>query len=246
MDLGMIPMDETLGLKYAVEKKYFNEKIFSAEEMIAIFDASFACIASSIDGAYFDQTVIIILFDLGGIAFEEDYNYQCLRDQQTLKCNNMEIINELKSIYQKLSKYQPGAAEYSYGQRIKFLFSLFEALHYMIASPEIMSVDSTLSFEVNFKLAESNMEQTLKAFQVVKDTVKQGFQPGDGNDNNFSWLSVFQPDVNRHLFAASFPKEARLMNRQEGYNFLEKTLTFLKKFTIELPDHAKSVESLMA
>lgn len=61
MDLGMKPMDETLGLKYAIENNNFNEKIFSMEEMIAIFDASFACIASSIDGAYFDQTVIYIL-----------------------------------------------------------------------------------------------------------------------------------------------------------------------------------------
>ena len=62
MDLGMNPIDKTLGLQYAIEHDNFNEKVISTKEMIAIFDASFACIASSLDGAYFDQTVSFFLF----------------------------------------------------------------------------------------------------------------------------------------------------------------------------------------
>ena len=61
MDIGMKPIDQTLGLQNAIDNDGFNDRVFNMEEMIAIFDANFACIASSIDGAYFDQTVTFLL-----------------------------------------------------------------------------------------------------------------------------------------------------------------------------------------
>ena len=186
------------------------------------------------------------LIDLAGLAYEEDYNHQCLRDQQPLKEDNLELIKELKSIYQTIVKSHPGSLEYALAQRLKLLISFFQALHFMVASPEVMSVESTATFEVDFKEANIYMRQVLTSLPLVKDTIHQGLQPPNGPwDDNYAWLSVFQPDVNRHLFGASFPKDAKLMTRKEGYEFLEKTFTFLNGFTVDLPEKSRYLEHLM-
>uniref|UniRef100_A0A7E4ZQI8 Protein MAK10 homolog n=1 Tax=Panagrellus redivivus TaxID=6233 RepID=A0A7E4ZQI8_PANRE len=267
MDLGMIPVDHTLGLNYAIEHQLFDHENMPVDQQIAIFDASLAAIATMIGGANPDQTTytnillqnplaigsatlkamanavrtlsrfIRYTIELGAVIHDEDYCAACYADNSLATSDNSESISELTELLRELktidSKDPRDKALYN---RLNFMRHYLILLQALIPAPSVMAVNSEEPFSVSFGTAAHSIAVMEKTFAEVKTSFQLGTQPPEGEDDGlYTWLPVFQPDVNRHLSPGAFPKAPEILGRLESFRFWDEHLKYIMHIVADFP-----------
>lgn len=146
--------------------------------------------------------------------------------------------------------------------RFRFLQSFFDLFHYLVPPSSALN---NKEFIPNFKKASLAIDRCLLSLKHILKTFTLGLMPPDEDLNDgksvfilknlivikiniflgdFSWLSAFEPDVNRHLCPANFPRELTFVNRLNAFNYFIKTMEKIQKMLKEIPEKIKDVESL--
>lgn len=187
------------------------------------------------------------IIDLGGISFDEDITLACRADETMLSSvDNDNAIVFLKNVEKKIEKKLKTSAEKAILHRLKFLRLFLETCACIVPPSSVLAPDSEEAFVVNFKVAAVCLSALINSFSVIEKSITEGLSPSENEkDGDYSWLSSFQPDVNRHLIPNSFPRAPLIDDRITAYKFWKILLENMANMVRELPLKVGTIEDLL-
>uniref|UniRef100_A0AC34QJ46 Protein MAK10 homolog n=1 Tax=Panagrolaimus sp. JU765 TaxID=591449 RepID=A0AC34QJ46_9BILA len=186
------------------------------------------------------------IIDLGGISFDEDIALACKADETMLSsADNDNAIVFLKSVEKKMEKKLKTNLEKAMLHRLKFLRLFLEACACIVPPSSVLAPDSEEAFVVNFKLAAVCLSALMTSFSIIEKSINEGLSSENDDDGDYSWLSSFQPDVNRHLIPNSFPRAPLIDDRTTSYKFWKVLVENMTNMVRELPLKVGTIEDLL-
>lgn len=69
-----------------------------------------------------------------------------------------------------------------------------------------------------------HLNQLLALIDRVSKTVALGLAAPENRDGNYDWLSSFEPYINQRLLPPTFPRQAAIVSRREGWKFVKEVV----------------------
>uniref|UniRef100_A0A0K0FFT7 Protein MAK10 homolog n=1 Tax=Strongyloides venezuelensis TaxID=75913 RepID=A0A0K0FFT7_STRVS len=264
----------TQGLQNCLSNGTIDVENMSPREIVAIIDATWGCFVSWLNLIPLDQSFYtnVLLHDPNVItnpvlkasmnAFltvstifadvieamntysEEDIIIHSYRRQNNVSLDMSIVLNQLQTA-KEINKFEDGdSAEVREGKatilyRLKSLETMIMLLKFLLPLSDNEEIGN-----INFKKAKTLVATFKATIKASSQTISYGLQPESGDDSNYEWLPCFQPEVNRSILPATFPKRLKCTSRVKAYEELRRITFKLEEITNINEEDIADVESI--
>uniref|UniRef100_A0AC35TV27 Protein MAK10 homolog n=1 Tax=Rhabditophanes sp. KR3021 TaxID=114890 RepID=A0AC35TV27_9BILA len=253
-----------MGLQNAIKSKCLEVTKMDYRELVATIDATWGTLMSWLNLIPLDQSLktnvllhdptliqdqvlksyvvaflglsnlVIDVAEVVGVFSEEDIYVSTYRKTNYKRTDVGCVIAEIKlaklaNAINETDDKDTVEGKQAVSYRIKMMEGLFWLMKTLLPLAENVS-DAPLNF-TDAKIHFTSFKSGIKGSEC---TIKYGLQPKDGNDSNYEWLPAFQPEVNRPIIPASFPKRLTCTSRIAAYQELKRIASKFEEIVYEL------------
>uniref|UniRef100_A0AAF5CW02 Protein MAK10 homolog n=1 Tax=Strongyloides stercoralis TaxID=6248 RepID=A0AAF5CW02_STRER len=266
----------TQGLENSLKNGSINVENMSSKEIVAIIDATWGCFVSWLNLIPLDQSFYtnVLLHDPNVImnpvlkasmnAFltistifadvieamntysEEDIIIHSYRRQANVSLDMGTVLNQLQTA-KEINKFdESDSVDVREGKvtilyRLKSLETMILLLKFLLPLSDNEEIGN-----INFQKAKTLVSTFKASIKASSQTINYGLQSENGDDSNYEWLSCFQPEVNRSILPATFPKRLKCTSRKNAYEELRRITYKLEEITNINEEDISDVESIGA
>ncbi|CEF62064.1 N-alpha-acetyltransferase 35, NatC auxiliary subunit [Strongyloides ratti] len=264
MDSGMVFIDPpTQGLENSLHNGSIDVENMSSREIVAIIDATWGCFVSWLNLIPLDQSFYtnVLLHDPNVIVNPVlKASMNAFLTISTIFADVIEAMNTYSeediiihsyrrqaNIAKELNKFNDGDSVDVREGKLTILYRL-RSLETMILLLKFLLPlsDNEEIGNINFKKAKTLVATFKASIKASNQTISYGLQPENGDDSNYEWLSCFQPEVNRYILPATFPKRLKCTSRNNAYEELRRITFKLEEITNINEEDIYDVESIGA
>uniref|UniRef100_A0A0N4ZQY2 Protein MAK10 homolog n=1 Tax=Parastrongyloides trichosuri TaxID=131310 RepID=A0A0N4ZQY2_PARTI len=175
---------------------------------------------------------------------EEDIIIHSYRRQVNISLDMGTVLEQL-SIAKEANKFENDDSHEIRDGKTTILYRL-RAMETMILLLKLLLPisDNEELGKVNFRDAKQLVSTFKASIKASMQTINYGLQPPDGDDGSYEWLPCFQPEVNKNLLPATFPKRLKCTSREKAYEELRRITSKLEEIVNINEDDICDIEAV--